>query len=282
MSLPRPAVDRTALVTGASSGIGTELARGLARRGHGVTLVARRADRLEALAEELSGLGVRAVALPADLADPAERAKLGDRLDELGLTVDILVNNAGLSTFGAVHASSVEAETHMVEVDVTALVDLCTRFLAGMVRRGRGAVLNVASTAAFQPMPGQAGYAASKAFVLSYTRSLTGELRGTGVTATALCPGPVHTEFGTVAGLDPDVADHSVPSFMWEPADGVAEAGIEGLEAGHAVVIPGLANRSLATVAHLAPKGLLVRVLARMHPALHARKRRGTTKGGRR
>jgi short-subunit dehydrogenase len=268
MSLPRPAVDRTALVTGASSGIGVELARELARRGHGVTLVARRADRLKDLAVELEALGVRVEVIPTDLAEPTERAALVEKVGDLGMQVDILVNNAGLSTFGAIRDADPTAELNMVEVDVAAVVDLCTRLLPGMVRRHRGALLNVASTAAFQPLPGQAGYAASKAFVLSYTRSLVGELHGTGVTATLLCPGPVRTGFAEAAGIDPAVADRSMPSFMWKRADEVAAAGIDAMAAGHALVIPGAANRSVAMAAGLAPKGLLVRVLSKLHPAL--------------
>lgn len=268
MSLPAPAADRTAVVTGASSGIGVELARELARRGHGVTLVARRADKLAALADELGATGVRAEVLAADLADRDVRAGLLGRIDELGLTPDILVNNAGLSTLGPVAAADPAAEMHMVEVDVVAVADLCTRFLAGMVERGRGAVLNMASTAAFQPLPGQAGYGASKAFVLSYTRSLGGELRGTGVTATCLCPGPVHTGFGEAAGFAADDAEASLPSFLWETPEAVARTGIDALAAGHPVAIPGPANRVAAMVAHLTPKRLLVPILASRHPGL--------------
>lgn len=267
MTLPAPAPDRTALVTGASSGIGAEIARELVRRGHGVTLVARRADRLDALAAELREQGVRAEVLPADLADRAARAELPGRIDALGVTVDILVNNAGLSTVGPVARSDPAAEINMVEVDVVAVVDLCSRFLPGMVERGRGAVLNVASTAAFQPLPGQAGYAAGKAFVLSYTRSLSGELRGTGVTATALCPGPVKTEFSDVAGFTGE-DETALPSFMWERADAVARVGVDALDRGRTVAIPGTANRVVALAASLTPKELLVPVLASRHPGL--------------
>lgn len=268
MSLPTPAPHRTALVTGASSGIGADLARELARRGHGLTLVARRAERLEALAEELADRGVRIEVLPTDLTDRSARAELPGRVGELGLEVDVLVNNAGLSTTGPVHRADPEGELRMMEVDVVAVADLCARFLPPMVERGRGAVLNVASTAAFQPLPGQAGYAAGKAFVLSYTRSLSGELRGTGVTATALCPGPVETEFAETAGFDEETAKGSLPGFMWEPAEAVARAGIEGLDGGQLVVIPGTTNRVAAALANLAPKQLLVQVLSRAHPAM--------------
>lgn len=268
MSLPQPAPDRTALVTGASSGIGEELARELARRGHGVTLVARREDRLRELAAELRAHGVRAETLACDLSDRDARGALPERVHELGLEVDVLVNNAGFSTTGPVADADVDSELRMVEVDVAAVADLCTRFVPGMVQRRRGAVLNVASTAAFQPLPGQAGYAACKAFVLSYTRSLGGELKGTGVSATALCPGPVETGFADVAGFTDSETKGSMPSFMWESAESVAKVGVDALDAGHPVAIPGTANRVTAVLGHLAPKRLLVPLVARQHPAL--------------
>lgn len=268
MSLPTPGPDRTALVTGASSGIGADLARELARRGHGLVLVARRRERLEELRDELSECDVRIEVLPADLSERAERARIADEVATTGLAVDILVNNAGLSTIGASWRNPVDAELNMIEVDVAAVADLCTRFVPAMVDRGRGAVLNVASTAAFQPLPGQAGYAACKSFVLSYTRALNGELRGTGVNATALCPGPVRTEFGDAAGFRPGEAEHTLPSFMWEPAADVAKAGVDGLDHGQPVVIPGTLNRLTAAVATVTPKALLVPVMSRFHPAL--------------
>lgn len=268
MALPAPAPDRTAVVTGASSGIGEAIARDLAGRGHGVTLVARRADRLEALAEELGGQGVRAEVLAADLSDRGARAELLERVEALGLTPDILVNNAGLSTLGPVAKSDPEAEVNMIEVDVVAVADLCSRFLPGMVERGRGGIVNVASTAAFQPLSGQAGYAAGKAFVLSYTRSLAGELRGKGVNVTALCPGPVDTGFGEAAGFDKDDAENALPKFMWETPEAVAKTGIDALASGRVVAIPGTANRVGAMFAHLTPKRILVPMLASRHPGL--------------
>jgi uncharacterized protein len=256
------------VVTGASSGIGAEIARELARRGHGCTLVARRADKLAELAAELRANGVRAEVLAADLSDRSARAELLGRVAGLDLVPDILVNNAGLSTLGPVASSDPEAEANMIEVDVVAVADLCARFLPGMVERGSGAVLNVASTAAFQPLPGQAGYAAGKAFVLSYTRSLVGELRGTGVTATVLCPGPVDTGFGERAGFAKEEADAALPKFMWESPEAVARCGVEGLAKGRTVAIPGPANRVAAGLAHLTPKQLLVPILASRHPGL--------------
>lgn len=264
MSLPAPAPDRAALVTGASSGIGTEIARELARRGHRLALVARSEDRLRALADELGG---DTVVLPTDLADRAARAALPDRVAEHGLAVDVLVNNAGFSTMGRVSGADPAAELEMVEVDVLAVVDLCTRFLPGMVERGSGAVLNVASTAAFQPLPGQAGYAAGKAFVVSYTQSLVGELHGSGVTATCLCPGPVDTGFGERAGFTKEEAEAALPSVMWVDAPRVAREAVEGLDAGRMVVVPGVVNRVAAAFAQVTPRNLLLPVLRR-HPGL--------------
>jgi short-subunit dehydrogenase len=268
MSLPTPSPRRTVVVTGASSGIGEELAREFARRGHGLVLVARREDRLRSLADDLADRGVRIEVAALDLSDAEDRATLPTMIDQWELEADVLVNNAGLSTTGPVHASTPEAELNMIEVDVVAVADLTTRLLPPMVQRGRGGILNVASTAAFQPMPGQTGYAACKAFVLSYTRGLAGELRGTGVSATALCPGPVHTEFGEVAGFDEEATTSAMPDFMWTEAADVARAGIEAFARGRQVVIPGAANRVTAAAATLTPKELLVPALARMHPAL--------------
>lgn len=269
MHAPAPAADRTAVVTGASSGIGREIARQLATRGYGVTLVARRAAALDELAAELRAGGVRAEVLPADLSQRADRAALPARIERLGLTPDILVNNAGLSTLGPVAGADVDAELNMIEVDVAAVVDLCTRLVPGMVERGRGAVLNVASTAAFQPLPGQAGYAAAKAFVLSYSHALAGEVGGRGVAVTALCPGPVETGFGETAGFTREQAEAALPPLMWVPAPEVARAAVDGLLAGRRVVIPGAANRVVSLFAHLTPRRLLVPVVAAKHPGLH-------------
>ena len=268
MSLPAPAVDRTAIVTGASSGIGEAIARELAQRGYGLTLVARRDQKLRALAHELERFSVRVAVLATDLSDRDARAGLPGQISDLGLTVDIVVNNAGLSTLGPVARSEPSAEMNMIEVDVLAVVDLCCRFVPGMVDRRRGAVLNVASTGAFQPLPGQAGYAAGKAFVLSYTESLSGELNGTGVTASVLCPGPVDTGFGEKAGIAKKDARAALPSFMWESVETVAKAGVDAMDRGRVVVIPGAANRAGAVVARLLPHRLVVPLLAKNHPGL--------------
>lgn len=269
MPLPPPSPTSTALVTGASSGIGAELARQLARRGLGVTLVARRRDRLDALAAELAGTwGVRAEVVPADLADASSRSALLDAVAGLGLEVDVLVNNAGFSTSGPVQRADPERELAMVRTDVEAVVDLCTRLVPGMAHRGRGAVLNVASTAAFQPLPGQAGYGASKSFVLSYSQALRAELAGSGVTVSVLCPGPVRTEFAETAGFTKEEAESSLPAVMWLPAARVAARAVEGLAQGRGVIIPGIANGVGARFAYAVPRRLLLPVLARRHPAL--------------
>jgi uncharacterized protein len=269
MALPTPKENTTAIVTGSSSGIGADIARQLARRGHGVTLVARREDRLKELADELAQAHkVRTEVIAADLTDAHSRAELPVQVEARGLTVDILVNNAGFTTMGPVHKADRARELAMIRTDVEAVVDLCTLFVPGMVTRRRGAVLNTASTAAFQPLPGQAGYGASKAFVLSYSRALGAELRGTGVTVTALCPGPVETGFAETAGISDEEAGESLPKFMWVPAAEVAKAAVDGLASGRPVVIPGAANRAAASLAHLAPKALILPFMASQHPAL--------------
>lgn len=265
MALPPAGKDRAAIVTGASSGIGEQLAQILSKRGYQVVLVARSADRLEEIAARL---GASAHPLPADLSDRTDRASLLDRVTALGLTPDILINNAGLSTTGVVAKSDPEQELNLVEVDVAAVVDLCSRFLRGMVDRHRGAILNVASVAAFGPLPGQAAYGAAKAFVLSYSHSLRGELTGTGVSVTALCPGPVDTGFGEAAGFSKEEADAALPRVMWVPADKVAQAGIDGLAAGKAVVVPGLVNRISSGLFRIAPPEWMLPLLTRSHPAL--------------
>jgi uncharacterized protein len=265
VALPLPGNDRAAVVTGASSGIGDAIARELARRGHQVVLVARRADRLAELADALGG---RAHVVPADLSLRTDRAALLDRVTDLGLTPDILVNNAGLSTLGPVAKSDPEAELNLVEVDVAAVVDLCSRFVPGMVERGRGAVLNVASVGAFGPVPGQAAYGAAKAFVLSYTESLGEELRKTGVTAATVCPGPVDTGFGEAAGFSKGDAEALLPPFLWKTPAEVAHAAVDGLDHGKAVIVPGGANRVASLLYHLAPHRVLLPILAKSHPGL--------------
>jgi uncharacterized protein len=260
VGIPTPGEKYAAIVTGASSGIGEAIALELARRGHQLVLVARRTDRLHALAESLRP---PAHVLPADLSSRTDRAELPDRVAALGLAPDILINNAGLSVGALVAQSVPEQQLNLVEVDVAAVVDLCSRFLPGMVERGRGAVLNVSSLAGFYPLPGQAAYGAAKAFVLSYTEGLRIELRGTGVTATALCPGPVATGLDEAAGFRAGERAAVLPSFMWKSADEVARAGIDALAADKPRVVPGRANRLAAAICRVAPHERLLRLLAR-------------------
>lgn len=267
MALPPPAPNVTAVVTGASSGIGADLARELAARGYGVTLVARREDRLRALAAEL-GTAVRVEVVACDVADPDARAALFDEIASRGLEIGVLVNNAGLGTVGAVADADVDAEIAQVRVNVEAVVDLTTRAVRQMVPRGRGAILNVGSVAAFQPFPGQSSYAATKAFVKSYTDGLRAELAGTGVTVATLHPGPVKTEFFQAAGVADDVFDDVFPKFMWMPSREVAAAGIDALEHDRGGVIPGLANRIGKELMGLLPHRVLLPLLTKQHPAL--------------
>jgi hypothetical protein len=262
MALPPPSPDSTCVVTGASSGIGADVARELVKRGHRVTLVARREDRLRELAGELGkGADVHA----CDVTGKDARKGLAEALAARGVTVSVLVNNAGFSTSGPFWKIERAREVDMIRTNVEAVVDFCSLFVPGMVERGEGAVLNVASTASFQPLPMQAGYAATKAFVLSFTESLHAELKGAGVSVTALCPGPVKTEFAEVAGLEQ--AESDLPSFMWSTPLEVAKAGIEGLEKGKRVVIPGTLNSAGAIGGQHAPRSLVLRLAGRVHPA---------------
>jgi short-subunit dehydrogenase len=262
MSLPPPDSRSTALVTGASSGIGAELARALAARGHGVTLVARRADRLEKLASELTERhGVRAESIPADLSDASERDRLASEIEGRGLTVEVLVNNAGFGIYVPFADSDRERELQQVRLLVEAVVDLDARYVPGMVERGRGAVVNMASTAGFQPLPGNGTYAASKSFVLYHSESLHEEVRGHGVTVTAVCPGPVETEFIEVS--EP-LFGRRVPRFLWTDAKRVAEDSLEAVESGQRTLVPGgVAIRTAFSPNRVAPTAIALPV-ARM------------------
>lgn len=203
--------------------------------------------------------------LSHDLGTSSGRDELAAALDDLGLTVEVLCNNAGFGSADPFVRLDRERELEMLAVNCEAVVDLCARYVPGMVDRGRGGVLNVASTAAFQPLPGQSTYAASKALVLSFTEALHQELGGAGVAVTALCPGPVRTEFADVAGIKEIEA--STPSFLWASAESVAEAGVRSLEANDRVVIPGVVNRLTALAGQHTPRSVLLRGLARFYPA---------------
>jgi uncharacterized protein len=264
MALPPPSDSSTCLVTGASSGIGAEVARLLAERGYGVTLTARRKERLDELAAELSEQhGVKVDTVACDLSAAAARRRMIQTVEGRGRDVEILVNNAGFGTAGRFQDLDPEDEVRMVRTNVEAVVDLCTHYVPQMVARTRGGILNVASTAAFQPIPRQATYAATKAFVLSFTEGLHKELGGAGVTATTLCPGPTKTEFMDVAGIDEGIAD--LPG-VWYSAEQMARAGIEALEKGRRTTVPGPANLVTAMAGRVAPRAVLLEVLDRFYP----------------
>jgi uncharacterized protein len=248
VSLPDPTPETAALVTGASSGIGAAIARELAGRGHQLVLVARRKDKLDTLADELTDeFGVRAEAVGCDLGKAASRQQLPARIESLGLEVSVLVNNAGFATGGPFHESDPARELEQVRVLVEAVVALTSAFLPTMVRKGRGAILNVASTAGMQPLPYSAGYSAAKAYVLTFSEAVHQEVAGSGVTVTALAPGPVTTEFWDIAGWEVASGqsfEKAVPRPAWVTAEQAAEAGVKGLEGGRRVVVPGLPIRA--------------------------------------
>jgi short-subunit dehydrogenase len=263
VALPEPSDSATALITGASAGIGEAIARELARRGHGVTLVARREERLRSLAAELSDrFGVRAEVLAVDLGDDAARGDLPRRISELGLDVEILVNNAGFGGGQDFARTDRERVVSMVEVNCLALLDLQAVYLPQMVERGRGAIINIASTAAFQPLPGAATYGATKAFVLSLSEAVHEELKGTGVTVTAICPGPVKTEFPEAAGLEG--AETQVPGILWMSAESVAKQAVNAAADGKRAIIPGLLNRAGAVTGQHAPRMLALPIAKRV------------------
>jgi short-subunit dehydrogenase len=252
-----------AVVTGASAGIGRELARILAREGHDLVLTARREAELSAVADELkTAYGATSRVVPVDLAaaDGASRlvAALGDD------AVDVLVNNAGFGGHGAFADRDRDADLRMVAVNVTALTDLTKQLLPGMVARGRGRVLNVASTAAFQPGPFMAVYYATKAYVLSLSQALSEELRGTGVTVTCLCPGVTATEFHAVAGTDAQPLTQGPLSMS---AQAVAEAAYKGMVRGRLLVVPGVHNKVGVASVRVAPRGVILKVVRRLHPS---------------
>jgi short-subunit dehydrogenase len=243
----------TALVTGASVGIGEQFARILAQRGNDVVLVARDRARLEALAKDLeSAFGVEAEILAADLIEPDDLARVEARAAE----VDTLVNNAGFGTFGSFHELDIDGEDRQVRLNVLAVLRLTHAAARGMVARGRGAILNVASIAGYQPTPNDATYAATKAFVLSFTQAVHEELKGTGVAVSVLAPGFTRTEFQSRAAFDPS----SVPSFLWSEAEPVARAGLDGLARNKPVIVPGAANRVAAGLSSVAPFAVSRRV----------------------
>jgi short-subunit dehydrogenase len=263
MALPPPTLDATVLVTGASEGIGAALARELADRSHNLVLVARRVTPLRALARELRREhGVIVDIEAADLIDADVRAELVERLAAGEREVVGVCNSAGFGSVGRFAELPLERERDIVRLNVEALHHLTGAFLPRMVEQGIGAVLNVASTAAFQPVPGMATYAASKAFVQSFSEAVHAELDGTGVSVTCLSPGPTRTRFGAVAGLEG--SEHATPGFLFgDPAD-VARAGVDAMVAGRRAVVPGVSNKLTSAGGRLIPRGLLLPLARRV------------------
>ena len=253
-----------ALVTGASSGIGLELARVAAARGHDLVLVARGEGALRALAVELErDHGAAAHVVVADLAPPGGPDRVVEAVEGLAIDVDVLVNNAGFGLYGDFLDTDLAIERDMIAVNVTAPTVLAKRFGITMARRGRGRILNVASTAAFQPGPRMAVYYATKAYVLSFSLALSVELAGTGVTVTCLAPGPVRTPFRERAQVS---ASRLFSGKRGRQAEEVARAGWDALERGRKLVIPGMWNRVGATAAQVLPSGLAARVVEVLQP----------------
>jgi uncharacterized protein len=254
-----------ALVTGASSGIGLALARVLAREGHDLVLVARREPELAALADELkSRYGADATVIAADLSVATGPRQVFDAVTTAGLQVDVLVNNAGFGGQGRFSETDGATEQRMLAVNVVALTDMTKLFLPAMTKRGHGRVLNVASTAAFQPGPFMAVYYASKAYVLSFTEALAEELNGTGVTATALCPGVVPSGFQDAANLSKDAPMLKSPGA--KPPEFVAEAAYDGMMRGRRIVIPGALNKIGVQSLRVSPRRAVVSLVRRLHP----------------
>jgi len=249
-----------ALVTGASSGIGRALARELAGDGHDLVLTARREAPMQALASELAGRGAATTVIAADLSQPGAASELAAAVETRGLAIEVLINNAGLGGVGRFDCSDPDRIGEMLNVNIVALTELTRRLLPGMVARGHGRIMLVASTAGFLPGPGMAVYFVTKAYVLSFGEAIAQELRGTGVTVTTLCPGATATEFFAVAG-----SEHGVIRRMMSAAE-VARIGYRGLKAGRRVVIAGLHNRVLAVGSRLAPHAVTLPVVSALMP----------------
>ncbi len=242
----------TALITGASSGIGLEIARVLAPR-HDLVLVARSASKLEALATELGNARV----IVADLADPSAVGTIAAEITD----VDVLVNNAGVGDFGAFASTDPDRTLAMIQLNITSLTALTRAYLPGMLERGSGRVMNVASTASFQPGPLMAVYYATKAYVLSFSEALSEETRGSGVTVTALCPGPTASGFQAAAEMElsPLVANKKLPTSAE-----VAAFGVKAMEKGDAVAVPGVLNKVMAAGVRATPRPVMRRLVHKL------------------
>ncbi len=261
-STSTPLGRQRALITGASSGIGYELARVFAREGYDLVLVARNRLRLEALSADLTSRhAVKCAVIEKDLAAALAPNEIFDAVRAASVDVDVLVNNAGFGTNGPFARADLHSQMQMLQVNVVALTHLTGLFLPDMIARKNGKILNVASTAAFQPGPLMAVYYASKAYVLSFSEAIADELRRTRITVTALCPGPTKTEFHERAKIQ----NSRMLTANTMDAATVARAGYEGMLKGRRLVIPGFTNRFLAASVRLAPRRLVTKVTRRMN-----------------
>jgi uncharacterized protein len=260
---------QTALVTGASGGIGEDLARELAARNYNLVLVARSADKLEALGQELrQKYGIESTSISMDLSTPDATDRLTRELETRNLTIDVLVNNAGFADYGEFWNLDANKTAQMLHLNITTLTMLSRALLPGMVVRKKGRIMNVASTAAFMPGPLMSVYYASKNYVLALSEGLSEELAGTGVTVTALCPGPVETGFQARAAMENSKLLKNPMNPMMDSKD-VAKQGIAALERGQRVIIPGFMNQILALVPRWVPRafvpGIVKNAQARNH-----------------
>ena len=251
----------TALITGASSGLGEEFARQLARENYDLVLTARREERLKAVAAEAIKLGSSKVeVIASDLGQRGAAQELYREVSARGLSIECLVNNAGFGTHGIFHKLPLEREVDEIDLNITALVSLTRLFIDGMVTRRRGTIINVASTAAFQPVPYMATYAATKAFVLNFSEAVAFEVKPSGVTVMALCPGPTRTEFQGAAGVDTS----SFPSFAYMDAKTVVAQALASAKRGKAMRINGIMNQVMAQSTRLSPRSVNARIAGAM------------------
>lgn len=255
-----------ALITGASAGIGREFARQLARRASSLALVARRLDRLEELRDELLRINpaLKVHVQPVDLSKHKSVSQLCEWLEQNSIAVDLLINNAGVGDRGTFATSDFGRVNDMVQVNVVSLALLTHKILPRMIAAKRGAILNVSSSASFLPIPGMGVYAATKAFVTSFSEALRTEVRRHGITVSALCPGPVHTEFDSVARRASDLKQPA-PAFTYVPVEQVVRDALNGVESNRSIVIPGLAMKVAMRVVRLTPMPLL-RLAGRLAP----------------
>lgn len=251
---------KTALVTGASSGIGREFAREIAARGADVVVVARREERLEELAAEIrSERSVDVEIIPADLTDPDDLGQVEKRIRDVLPNIDLLVNNAGTTASGRFDRLDIETHDHLIRLNVLALTRLTHAAVGPMVERGHGGIINVASLAGFQALPREASYAASKAFVVNLTEAVSEEVRSSGVRLVALCPGFTRTEFHP----DESIEKSPLPSQIWMDPEPVVEAGLKALRRGQVVCVPGAGYKAARILSEATPRSAVRRVLGK-------------------